>query len=534
MRRLPFSMLAALAFIQFILVVALSPQTLAQEWQYRKARGTLKVVDLWVPSASAMLNYAEGLLTADIDNKPVACLAEDWRWIDDRTIEFKLRRGATFHNGEKFNAEAVRMNWEEYRRMKIPRPVRCVTLPDELKLRILDDYTVQFTFPEPDALALVKFQWFYQFAPAFFAKHKFEEGNHGYLPEAGPWGTGPFELVEGDAPIGRPSARMVLEAFEGYWDRRFPKVQRIIFENTLIGDREEAMRLCREEEGGVDLVSHIRPLDTLKVAESPFAKVVKSKDLTWLVGRFNQLKRESKWNDIRLRKALNYAINREELWKYAAKGNAYNLEAIFPPAGVFGHNPDLTPWPYDTDRARSLLTEAGYPEGLDVNIITTEASKLEAKIISKMLERVALRVKLEVLTWPEYLQKTWIPAMDKPPDEQEWDISLFIMHDMYGHVAPFFAWDLMESPWRTMEYDPVYEEMWKEFLRTVNPRQQEEKIRKIAEYFYDHASGLNIYCPMMLYAVNKEVNFIPHKSGFLRLKETSVTDKHWSIREENE
>ena len=163
-----------------------------------------------------------------------------------------------------------------------------------------------------------------------------------------------------------------------------------------------------------------------------------------------------------------------------------------------------------------------------------EHSKLEAQIISRMLERISLRVDVEVLTWPEWVRKTFLPALDKPFEEQEWDISLFILHDMYGHVAPFFAYNLMESPWRTREYDPVYEEMWKDFLRTVNPRQQEEKIRKMAEYFYDHASSLNIYSPLMLYAVNKEVNFVPHKSGFLRLKETSVTDNQWSIREQNQ
>jgi len=128
-------LLLVLAVFQFVLGIALSPPSLAQEWQYRRPRGTLKVVDLWVPSSSAMLSYAESLVTADNDNRPVACLAEDWRWIDERTIEFKLREGVRFHNGERFNAEAVRINWEEYRRMNNPRPVRCVTLPDDTAQR---------------------------------------------------------------------------------------------------------------------------------------------------------------------------------------------------------------------------------------------------------------------------------------------------------------------------------------------------------------------------------------------------------------
>ena len=85
-------------------------------------RGTIKVVDLLIPEVSVMWNYAEGLITLDKNNNYATCLAEDWRWLNDRTIEFKLRQGVTFHNGQKFNAESVKINWEQYRKMERPRP----------------------------------------------------------------------------------------------------------------------------------------------------------------------------------------------------------------------------------------------------------------------------------------------------------------------------------------------------------------------------------------------------------------------------
>ena len=256
--------LAILAFIQFSLGTVFLPPSLAQEWKVRvKLRGTLKVVDLWEPPSSVMWNYAESLVTLDRDNNYVPCLAEDWRWIEDRTIEFKLRKGVTFHNGEKFNAEAVRVNWEAYKRLETPRLFRFLVLPDETIFEIIDDYKVRFTFPEPDGLAFVKFVMFLQIAPAFFAEHRFDENNWGYLPEAGPWGTGPFKVVEGSLRYVRASDRVVLEAYEDYWDPRYPKVKRVIYDQSLIGNRKEAMRLCREEEGAVDIVTFIRPLDTL-------------------------------------------------------------------------------------------------------------------------------------------------------------------------------------------------------------------------------------------------------------------------------
>ena len=535
MARIKFYRLLIVALIQLSFGIALSPPSLAQEWAVRgKPRGTLRVVDLLIPTVSATVNYAEGLVTLDKDNNLVPCLAEDWRWIDDRTIEFKLRRGVFFHNGEEFNAEAVRINWEEYRRMESPRPAQFLELPDETVFKVVDEYTVRFTLPEPDGLALVKFQWFFQIAPAFFAEHKFDEKNFGYLPEAGPWGTGPFKFVEGSLRWARPSNRLVLEAYEGYWDRRYPKVGRIIFDNTLLGDRKEAMRLCREEEGAVDIVSFIRPLDTLKVAESPFAKVVKSKDVTLLCGWFNQRKTDSKWKDIRLRKALNYAVNRKELWKYGAKGNAYNLGGYIPP-GAFGHNPDLTLYTYDTTRARALLAEAGYADGFDVKIIAHEAWQLETQIMRRMLERIGLKVTFEVLTWPELLRKWYIPILDNPPEEQDWDILLYNIPEWSGHTGLSFLFgNLRESDWNWNEYDPVYEEMWKDMVTTVDAEAQEEKIRKMVKYRYERAWHISIYSPLTLYAVNKEVDFVPQKFQYLRLKETSVTDNHWSVREKAE
>jgi ABC-type transport system substrate-binding protein len=74
--------------------------------------------------------------------------------------------------------------------------------------------------------------------------------------------------------------------------------------------------------------------------------------------------------------------------------------------------------------------------------------------------------------------------------------------------------------------------MWKDMARTVDTKAQEEKIRKMVQYLHDGAYSLNIYSPLSLYAVNKEVNFVPQKYQWLRLMETSVTDNHWSVRGE--
>jgi peptide/nickel transport system substrate-binding protein len=388
--------------------------------------------------------------------------------------------------------------------------------------------------PEPDGLALVKFLWFFQIAPSYFNEHRFPERQWGYLSEAGPYGTGPFKLVEGVSLLGKPSERQVLEAYENYWDTRFPKLRRIVFENGLARNREEAMRLCREEEERVDLVDFIRPLDTLKIAESRFAKVVKSRDVSALTGFMNQRKKESIFRDIRVRKAINYAINRKELSKYAAKGNAFNLGGFLPP-GAYGYNPEIAPYQYNTKRAKELLSEAGCEENPNLKIITYEAWKLEAQIMGKMFERIGLRVEFEILKWPDFWGRIYIPSLDRPPEEQLWDLAIFINHDLYGHTGasilpyPFIE----EGDLRWIEYDAEYEKMFKSMAMTINRASQERKIQQMLVHLYDQAHCLFIYSPISLYAANKEVNFVPQKRKWLRLKETSVTENHWSLRGKN-
>jgi peptide/nickel transport system substrate-binding protein len=270
------------------------------------------------------------------------------------------------------------------------------------------------------------------------------------------------------------------------------------------------------------------------LTESPFAKVVKSRDTALLYGAFNLRKKESKWRDVRLRKAVNYAINRDELRKYAAKGNAYNL-AGFIPTGEYGHHPGLDLYSYQTAEARALLTEAGYKNGLDVKMIVTEAFQLEAQIMSKMLERVGLRVQPDVLTVPEWFSKIYIPYLDKPAEEQDWDIGISYFADWFAHGgASFLPYSYVdEGEFRWIQYDSYCEEMWIEIKKTVGRNEQEDKIRQMQKYIYDQAYSLFIYSPLTLYAVNKEVKFVPQKSLWMRLKETSVTKNHWSLRGKN-
>jgi ABC-type transport system substrate-binding protein len=121
-------------------------------------RGELRVVDQhhanWI---SIVLNVFEHLFEFDKDGTLVPRLATGWRWLDDRTLEFTLRHGVKFHNGELFNADIVKLNWEENIRLQQPFPGGAhLNFKPGSRLEILDPYTVRFVFPEPDGGALTK------------------------------------------------------------------------------------------------------------------------------------------------------------------------------------------------------------------------------------------------------------------------------------------------------------------------------------------------------------------------------------------
>jgi peptide/nickel transport system substrate-binding protein len=308
-----------------------------------------------------------------------------------------------------------------------------------------------------------------------------------------------------------------------------PRLQRIIFDNTLA--QHDAVELVKTGEGHVDLVSELSPLETLRVAESPFAKVVKNRDnLGFLFGQFNMLKAGSPWRDVRLRQAVNVALNREDLIRYATKGNGVIVPALLS-VNTFGYDPDLAPYPFDPVKARALLREAGYPDGLAVTLIAPSALEVQATVIGKMLEQVGFTVERQMLDPTVYNQKTRLTELDQPAEQQAWDIALTLWNDPvnFPAIQPYHVFTLGGwSDWVLEE--PELPRLYAQVLRTVDREQQQALIRQMERHTHDQAYFLFLYNPIKLYAVNKAVEFMPYINTTLNLSETSVTEQHWSVR----
>jgi ABC-type transport system substrate-binding protein len=121
-------------------------------------RGELRIVDTDPQNYNSItMNVFDHLIEVDKTGNLVPRLATGWRWLDDRTVEFKLRQGVTFHNGETFDAEIVKLNWDENNQVRQPFSAGTyVNFKPGSTLQIIDRHTVRFSFPEPDGAALAK------------------------------------------------------------------------------------------------------------------------------------------------------------------------------------------------------------------------------------------------------------------------------------------------------------------------------------------------------------------------------------------
>lgn len=125
-----------------------------------KDPSTITVVDFsplnWL---SITWSTMEELVRVDKDGRLAPGLATSWRWLNDRSIEFQLRKGVTFQDGEKFTAQSVRRSFDEVQRWNSPHPPGAfLNFPKATKLEVVNDYTIRFIFPRPDAAALMKFR----------------------------------------------------------------------------------------------------------------------------------------------------------------------------------------------------------------------------------------------------------------------------------------------------------------------------------------------------------------------------------------
>jgi peptide/nickel transport system substrate-binding protein len=357
-------------------------------------------------------NLLEGLVKLNMQGEIVRALAERYTVSIDGTVYiFTLRRGVKFHNGRPLTADDVKFTLERDLDPNTGHPHRAY-YEDIQAIQAVDARTVRIALQKPNAMFIFNLA----------------RANSAIVPKEGagqlkshPIGTGPFqfsEWVRGD--------RITLTKFKDYYEPGVPSLDRVVF--RFIQDPSAQIAALRT--GDVDVIGvGMSPESALELKGDPAFRVIEGLTTTDVILAMNNSK--PPFSDIRVRKAITYAINRDEVIKGATFGIAKPIGSHMDPLNPYYI--DLSHlYEYDPQKAKQLLAEAGYPQGFDCVL------RLAEPYIASQLAKVGVKAKIEIMEWGQWLARIYRQA----------DYDMTVM----GHAEPFDI-DIYANPQYYFRYD---------------------------------------------------------------------------------
>jgi peptide/nickel transport system substrate-binding protein len=372
-------------------------------------------------------------------------LATSWEANEDATEwTFKLREGVTFHNGDPFSAEAVKGALENT--MELGAGAAYIWDPVE-EIEAVDDYTVKFKLSYAAPLDLIASSgygaWIYN--PKVYAEKGTEWFNEGNCA-----GTGPYTIENRER-----GSRLIMTRFDDYWggwsDGQFDK---IVFEIS-----EDNVALQQKIEAGVADFTYGVPPDNLAALDAnPDIVVYQNPSFQNLVGLLNTQK--PPLDDPLVRQALSYSVPYEQFIDGVLQGRGTRAWGPVP-AGMWGHSKDLPQYSYDLDKAKELLTEAGYPDGGFDLLYTFATGDLDEQQLGEVwkaeLAKLGINLEVQGMNW----EAQWDLAKSDPQAAQD----VFVMYWWPDYVSPYsFLYSMFHSEddilfnlgyYRNPEYDDL-------------------------------------------------------------------------------
>lgn len=469
-----------------------------------------------VPSSNVQSNLYETLVDRDANGELAPGLAESWIQVDDLTWEFKLKQGVTFHDGETFNAEAVKTSFDRILDPNVASP-RAFLYEMVTEVKVIDDSTVQFIteYPFSPLLAHLTHNGGGIISPKSIADdYAAMEADSsvvaGSVIGTNPVGTGPFKFVSWT-----PGTEIKLEKFAEYAGTP-ANVNTVTF-NVI---PETATRVAELQSGYAHIIGAVEPGQVAFVNETDGASVLEtpSSSLTYI--GFNTQK--APFDNPKVRQALSKAIDRTKLIDGIYDG--YGIPAISPLSpGIFGYTEDVTSMAYNLDEAKALLEEAGFADGFSTTIWTNDnpARQNVAIVLQEELKKLNIDVKIEVLEWGAYLEKTAAGEHD-----------MFILgwsnstNDAdYGLYALFHSSQHGEPGNRSFYTSPKVDELLDAGRREADPAAREAIYKEALQIISDDSPMAFVLHPYNLTGVSDKVQgFKVGSDSIYRLREVTISE----------
>lgn len=430
-------------------------------------------------SETVLRHIMDGLVEFDEKLNIKPALATKWEVLDEgKTYKFYLREGVKFHDGTPFNAKAVVANFErilngDLRRTSLYKPyIASVEAAGEyVVLFHLKNAFGAFLNHLAHGAGLIQ-------SPAAIQKWGDQIGRH-------PVGTGPFvfkEWVPGD--------HITVVANKSYWGGK-PKVDEIVFRVVP----EDATRVFQLEAGEADVATGIPPTDVARLQKSPALDVLVKDSLRVIYIGMNT--RKAPLNNVKVRQAINYAINKDLIVKEVLGGLGRVSDSPLAPLTTGYYS--TGGYPYNPAKAKQLLAEAGYPNGFSIKLWTPRGRYLKdyetALAVQQMLADVGIKAKLETMEWSAYLSALY----DVTPETAQAELFLLGWAPSTGDadwvLRPLMSSDLMppDGDNSTFYSNPKVDELIKKGMTEHNPdkraayyKEAQIQITKDAPWAYLH------------------------------------------------
>lgn len=438
-------------------------------------------------------------LGSDGEIKPI--LAISWSVsADNLTWSFSLRKNVKFQDGTAFDATAVKAHFD--RLLDPNKPTRARGAFDMVKkVDVIDAYTVRFTLNKPYApfLAVMTDLGGLICSPAAVKKWGDDYPFH-------PVGTGPWVFKEWMA-----ADHTTLTPFKEYWGGA-PKASELVFKPVT----EPSARVIMLENGQADVTNSIAPDETKRLEKNKNLAIEKVPVLRgWFIG-LNIL--EKPFDDVRVRKALNYAIDVSVITDQILGGTAKPLTAPVN-SKVWGHSPQPD-YEYDPAKAKKLLTEAGYPRGFEVNLwVPSSGAGFLPEIpqaIQAMLAEVGVKVKIV-----PFEMSAFVANIVKDPVESKAAAKHMVMMGIgarTGEAATIMAEFFATDSWAPYSYNRCFysntavDKLLSQALITFDQAKQRTLLADAQRIVWDEAPWIFLYEMMGIYGVRntvKGLQFIP-------------------------
>lgn len=466
-----------------------------------------------VPSGNVSTNIYETLVYYDKNMELQAGLAEDWEQVDDLTLKFTLKEGITFHDGSDFNAEVVKANIERILDEKIASQ-RAFLFDNITEIEVLGDYEIQFKTEEPYAPLIFNFAHsgggMISLDSINADYEAMENGDApGNVVSSHPVGTGIFKFDEWV-----PGQYIKLVNNPDYWGEEKAKLDSVTFKVVP----EDLTRLAELETGTAHITEPLSPSDYARVEGTPEINVVESDSLSLSYIGFNAEKEP--FNDPKVRQAISMALDSEAIVEGVFNGIGLPAKGPIAPE-VVGYSDEVSALPYDVEKAKELLAEAGYADGFSTTIWTNDNRERVdlAEYTQAVLKEIGVEVEIEVLEWGAYLEQTANGQHD-----------MFILGwssatgDADYALAPLFHSSNVGAPgnrtfFKNDEVDALLDAAEKEI-------DQEERLalyKEVQELLVEEAPMIYIHHKIELNGVRDEVQgFWRHPNGYFQLRDVTI------------